>query len=90
MLPALRCHKLTFPFEHFERLAVGQAHIRADEGRVNLVARKLRPLIDIQFYRHGAANLARGERAQPARKLLGNHRNYPVDQIHARGAAPRR
>ena len=47
MLTVLRCRRFAFPFEHFERLAVGQARIRADEGRVNLIARKLRPLIDI-------------------------------------------
>ena len=90
MLTALRCRRFAFPFEHFERLAISKARVRADEGRVNLVARKLRPLVDIQIDRHGAAHFARGERAQPARELLGDHRDHPIDQIHARAAAPRR
>ena len=89
MLPALKCHRFAFPSEHFERLTVGQARVRADEGRINLVARKLRAFVHIQIDRHGATHLARGERAQPARELLGNHRDHPIDQIHARGTAPR-
>ena len=90
MLPALRGLIFAFPFEYFKRLAVCQARVRADERGVNLVARKLRPLIDIQINRHRAAYLTWGERAQPARKLLGNHRDHPIDQIHARGTASRR
>ena len=75
--------------EHPPRLVVGEPRIGADERRVQLEGHEPRRLVQVEVERHRAAHRAGPKRAQVARKLLGQHRDHAVRQVHARRPPPR-